>query len=251
VVFLGPSLALTQAQAILDATYLGPARQGDVYRALRKNHFDVVGLVDGYFHQSPSVWHKEILWAITQGVHVLGAASMGALRAAELDAFGMRGVGQIYASYQCGQFVLPLGRASAHESFEDDDEVALLHAPDEMNYLAATEPLVNIRATIAAAAQAGCLSVMQAQDLIKFAKGLHYSERTWSSINTRVDEKISDAASAKAFFNDCRVDLKADDARRLLREMGAINSPPPAAQFDFANTQGWADLVHACRQDSR
>ena len=64
---------------------------------------------------------------------------MGALRAAELDAFGMRGVGQIYASYRCGQFILPLGRTSAHESFEDDDEVALLHAPDDMNYLAATE----------------------------------------------------------------------------------------------------------------
>ena len=87
---------------------------------------------------------------------------------------------------------------------------------------------------------------MQAQDLIKFAKGLHYSERTWSSIDTRVDEEIADAARVKAFFKDCRVNLKTDDARSLLREMGAINSPPPAAQFHFENTQGWVDLVHAC-----
>ena len=40
-----------------------------------------IGIIDGYFQQVPSVWHKEILWAMAQGVHVFGSASMGALRA--------------------------------------------------------------------------------------------------------------------------------------------------------------------------
>ena len=46
-------------------------------------------IVDGSFQWTPAVWHKEILWAMGRGVHVFGAASMGALRAAELDGFGL------------------------------------------------------------------------------------------------------------------------------------------------------------------
>ena len=53
-----------------------------------------IGIIDGVFLDVASVWHREILWALSQGVHVFGAASMGALRAAELDGFGMRGVGR-------------------------------------------------------------------------------------------------------------------------------------------------------------
>jgi len=50
----------------------------------------------GYFEIVPTVWHKEILWAMDRGIHVYGGASIGALRAAELADFGMTGIGQIY-----------------------------------------------------------------------------------------------------------------------------------------------------------
>ena len=53
------------------------------------------------------------------GIHVYGAASIGALRAAELDAFGMRGIGRIYEDFREGVL-------------EDDDEVAVLHGPEEL-----------------------------------------------------------------------------------------------------------------------
>ena len=83
-VFLGPSLPLDQARAILDAIYLPPVQQGDLLRLLElKPRY--VGIIDGYFETVPAVWHKEILLAMSQGVHVFGAASMGALRAAELS----------------------------------------------------------------------------------------------------------------------------------------------------------------------
>ena len=39
---------------------------------------------------------------MAQGIHVFGAASIGALRAAELDAFGMRGIGRIYEDFRDG-----------------------------------------------------------------------------------------------------------------------------------------------------
>ena len=64
--------------------------------APRSSRPAVIGIIDGYFEIVPTVWHKEILWAMAQGIHVFGAASIGALRAAELDAFGMRGIGRIY-----------------------------------------------------------------------------------------------------------------------------------------------------------
>lgn len=58
------------------------------------------GIVDGSFHQTRAVRHKEILALIDAGVTVLGAASMGALRAAELDTYGMIGVGRVYDDFR-------------------------------------------------------------------------------------------------------------------------------------------------------
>src|SRR3546814_18975365 len=94
-VFAGPSLreALPPGFKLLP-----PAKQGDVFGVARSRPL-AIGLIDGYFEQAPAVWHKEILWALSQGIHVFGAASMGALRAAELQAYGMRGVGKIFARY--------------------------------------------------------------------------------------------------------------------------------------------------------
>ena len=69
-----------------------PGEAGDLYRAARGGA-RVIGLVDGVFEDRPTVWHKEILWALDRGVRVLGAASLGALRAAECAPFGMEGVG--------------------------------------------------------------------------------------------------------------------------------------------------------------
>jgi hypothetical protein len=66
-----------------------------------------------------------------QGVHVFGAASMGALRAAELAAFGLEGVGDIYEAFASG-------------ALEDDDEA-------EGGYRPLSEAMVNIRPTLQAA----------------------------------------------------------------------------------------------------
>ena len=109
-----------EAECLADATVLPPARQGDIYRAVRHYAPRAIGLIDGAFAEVRAVWHREILWALSQGVHVFGAASMGALRAVELAPFGMRGVGAVYQAYQTG--VWP----GFDELFEDDDEVAVL-----------------------------------------------------------------------------------------------------------------------------
>ena len=90
-VFLGPTLGWDEAaRCSTPSTSRRPLTV--TLHAVRRG-VRVIGLVDGVFERVPAVWHKEILFALSEGVHVYGAASMGALRAAELDTFGMRGVG--------------------------------------------------------------------------------------------------------------------------------------------------------------
>ena len=147
-VFIGPTLAADEARATWsDAVYLPPVRQGDVYRLVARGTPDAIGIVDGYFSHVPSVWHKEILHALSAGIPVYGAASMGALRAAELAQFGMVGVGRIFEAYRDG-VLEPFA-----EPFEDDDEVAVLHGPPELGYRALSEALINIRCTLARATE--------------------------------------------------------------------------------------------------
>ena len=115
IVFLGPSLERAAAEKILSAEYRPPAKRGDLLAAAGDGA-TIIGLIDGVFHQESAVAHREILAAIKQGVTVIGASSMGALRAAEMDTLGMVGIGEMYRMYKSGEL-------------ESDDEVALVFDP--------------------------------------------------------------------------------------------------------------------------
>src|SRR5262249_13383322 len=141
-----------------DAICLPPVAQGDVYRLVIQRP-SAVGIIDGYFSGAPSVWHKEILWAMAEGIPVFGSASMGALRAAELQGLGMRGMGRIFEAFRDGLL-------------EDDDEVGVVHGPAETGFVAASEPMVNIRASLARAESEGVVSASARRALEGFAKSL-------------------------------------------------------------------------------
>ena len=228
VVFLGPSLPLVEARAILDARYLPPARRGDILAAVRAHRPGTVALIDGYFEQVPSVWHKEILWALSQGIRVCGAASMGALRAAELSQFGMLGAGRVFEAYRTGRF------APFDDPFEDDDEVAVVHGPEGTGY-AATEALVDIRATLAAAEAAGILGPAERDALAAAAKALFYKRRRWAAV---LDGCVQ-ARTLRPWLREGRVRQKALDAALLL---GLIRDGLPEATlppFRFERTLLW------------
>jgi hypothetical protein len=143
-VFVGPTLRQAEVEAVIPgAVCLPPPAQGDVYRVAQRR-CEAIGIIDGYFSGAPSVWHKEILWALAERIPVFGSASMGALRAAELHTFGMRGVGRIFEAFRDGEV-------------EDDDEVAVVHGPAELGYLVLSEPMFNIRATLARAEAAAVI----------------------------------------------------------------------------------------------
>ncbi len=126
VIFAGPSLPPSVAAGFAGIEWRPPVRQGDIYLAALSSPA-IIGIIDGYFEIVPTVWHKEILWAMDQGIHVYGGASIGALRAAELADFGMTGIGQVYEQYRAGRLT-------------DDDEVAVLHGPEEVGYVQVTIP---------------------------------------------------------------------------------------------------------------
>src|SRR5262249_36970872 len=169
VIFAGPSLPPNARPDLgSDIDWRPPVRQGELYSAALDRPA-IIGVIDGYFEVTPTVWHKEILWAMAQGIHVFGSASIGALRAAELDTFGMKGIGRIYENFRDGVL-------------EDDDEVAVLHGPEELGYPALTEARVNLRATLGAARRAGAISSELAAELTTIAKALFYKERTYDAV---------------------------------------------------------------------
>jgi hypothetical protein len=248
VVFLGPTLPRAEAADLLPATCLPPARQGDIYRAVRTLRPEVVGLVDGRFLDTGAVWHREILWALSEGVHVFGAASMGALRAAELSPFGMRGVGQVFAAYRDGCWPGDPG------PFEDDDEVAVVHAPPELGGAALSDAMVDLRATLDAAAAAGVIAASDRRLLIEALKRKPFAER---SVATLLQDaaRFLDAATARhlaAWLPGNKVERKRLDAIEMLQAMAALLDTAPArfaADFVMQQPLFWRRFVAQCDAD--
>lgn len=202
IVFLGPTLKHSVAAELCDCEFRAPAGMGDITRTVSKNPAAII-LIDGVFEDQPSVWHKEILYALSKGIAVIGASSMGALRAAELSAFGMTGHGAIYNAFADG-------------SLNDDDEVAVVHGPSELNWQALSDAMVDIRDFVAQAVLSDVLSVEDSDRIIDHAKSQYFkcrsienslrsaleNRRTNTEIETITDWFVERGPRAKE--RDCR-----------------------------------------------
>jgi hypothetical protein len=200
-VFLGPSLRQEDARRILPANYYPPVRMGDVYR-LTTCGVRLIVIIDGVFHNTAPVWQREIVAALDNGITVVGSSSMGALRAVELESRGMIGLGTIVDWYRSGRI-------------EGDDEVALLHADGEYGYRPLSEPLVNVRASLEAAREAGVITVAQAGALESTMAALDHTRRD----HRRLLQSAACAAlpsstqtALRSFLAEAGADLKRSDA---------------------------------------
>ncbi|HEX4452283.1 MAG TPA: TfuA-like protein [Kofleriaceae bacterium] len=207
IIFTGPSLAIPGARP--------PAAVGDVLAAARERGVKRIAIIDGYFERMAAVWHKEILIALERGIAVYGAASMGALRAAELAPFGMIGVGAIYRDFAAGRLVA-------------DDEVAIAHLPAEAGYRAVSDALVNLRYGLAKAARARVISARTAKALVELARSRFYRERSWAQLVADGNVAKLPARELAALAAWPKPDRKADDARLLLKRLATdpIVRPP-------------------------
>lgn len=235
IVFLGPSLPLERAREVLDATYRPPARQGDVFRALAERPRGIV-LIDGVFEAVPSVWHHELRAALASGVFVLGASSMGALRAAELQRFGMKPIGRIAKAYAAGERI-------------DDADVVLLHGDADSGYRPFTVPLVNVQATLERAVTKRVLSPREARGLHRLAAETFYKERTWRGLLAGVPRwRAARRAEVLAWVRASAVDQKALDAvealqvARRLKDARAEERPRPLSLSSFVRRRRLVDV---------
>jgi hypothetical protein len=207
VIFTGPTIRKEEALPLLEAVYLPPARQGDVIGAIFRHMPDIIGIIDGASYPELEVWHREILYALENGVAVFGSSSTGALRAAELDIHGMQGVGRIYEEIR--------GRETV-----DADEVTCLHE-DRSPFRRLSEPMVNIRATLGEMRRKDLIDDRLLHQLLGTAKSIHYTKRTWQAIFDKAGsegaltaEKVRELLRRSA---SCNVDLARSDAILLLK----------------------------------
>lgn len=234
VVFVGPTISEVEGRRAAPALALDwrpPAAHGDLYLAARERPWGI-GLIDGYFDRVGAVWHKEILWALSHGVHVFGAASLGALRAAECAMFGMVGVGEVFEAFAAGDLT-------------DDDEVAVVHGPASSGYAKGSEAMVDLRWTLRAAVGQRIVSAETAAALGAFAKSLHYPERGYPLLlkkGARAGLPRPELDALAAWLPSGKVDQKQRDALALLAHIEAHRRDDPSpkrVRFTFQATAAW------------
>ena len=224
-IFAGPTLFRVPTPPGISR--YGPVAMGSVFRAVEAG-YRRVGIVDGYFGNTPSVWHKEILYAISQGVEVVGAASMGALRAAELCRFGMVGIGRIFRLFRMGLWT-------------DDDEVAVLHATAELGYCPLSDTMANIRFTLRKLRRIGIIPREFEAELLSRMKARHFSNRTREELGIEAAALIGRKGALRFIsnFERSNVDAKRDDALALIGYIGRARDARQPPQHAFQATGHW------------
>jgi hypothetical protein len=229
VLFAGPSIYGLDPD-LGDIELRLPARQGDVIAAVRDGAM-AIGLIDGYFGGAAAVWHKEILYALSLGVRVLGSSSMGALRAAECAAYGMEPVGEIADAYASGRL-------------DDDAAVALVHAPPEFGSQPMSEPLVDALATLAELERLGVVTMVEGVTLRRSAEAAFFGDRTAEIIAAGAGLSPERAVEVARLYRLHHVSLKQRDAQLLIEKLRAApdRREPLKRTWSFAVTPLWRQL---------
>ncbi|MFL6523685.1 MAG: TfuA-like protein [Nitrososphaera sp.] len=210
IIFLGPSLSHKKAREIFDADYRPPAKKGDFLRLAAD--FDVaemmVGFVDGVFLQDYPPTPIEVYHlARKKGVLLAGAASLGALRAVELENFGMVGIGKIFQLYKSGRL-------------NADDEVAVTFASED-DYQLQSESMIDIRYNLYLAHKSNVISEKAKRLLVKLAKETYFPHRKYTYIleeaKSRYPMLESEIDSFGSYIRSNRKSLKEMDAIRLVK----------------------------------
>jgi hypothetical protein len=206
IIYTGLSLSFNEAKEILDShddievIYKRPIKRGDLGQALKENP-DIIGIIDGVFHQNSSVGHKEILAVLDKGITVIGASSMGALRASEMDSLGMIGIGYVYEQYRTGKVA-------------SDDDVAVMLDSETLEAL--SEPLINMDYVFTNAVEENIITQNQKDELIKIAKSTFYPKRNYAQ--TLNDSNLDDETKDRLIsFIRQSVDIKKEDAKELIK----------------------------------
>ena len=224
VVYAGPTISHDEVGSVLpEARVRPPVARGDLFRE-EWTQDDTAVIIDGYFRERLSVGHKEILWLLNEGVQVVGSASMGALRATELNLYGMIGVGSVFDMYATGEI-------------DGDDEVAVQHGPGDLAYPAVTVAMVNIRYGCRKGAKTGLVPTAIGERIVDVAKARPFTHRTWADLHEALGlDYRNSLKTLEQMIGTGEWDLKRLDAMLALRAVGTLRTNAKAWAADVALT---------------
>jgi TfuA protein len=201
IVFYGPSIGEAAIRQLIEATHAPPVKRGDLAAA---GEYDVIVILDGEFGQSMSVSPKEILALLERGKTVIGASSMGALRASELDRHGMIGVGWVYDHFR-------------RSAVRRDADVALVYAPFDFKPM--TVPMVDVEYWMEQAVAARLIDDRERTLLVKTARKIFFAERTEERLMESLRRAVGAPTLAQvlAFSGGAIPNVKHADALEAVR----------------------------------
>lgn len=209
VVFGGPSLPKSIHSS--DVVIKPPAIFGD-FDPLVGTDRTIVVLLDGGFLQNGAITHFELGRLLRSGVTVIGAASVGALRAAELRSFGMIGLGTVYNAILQGIVT-------------DDAELAVGMCP--VTFKSLTIPLINLRRFLFRALSDG-ISAASVEAAWRIAAEVYFLERTPTLLLERWDAGLT--REICDYFSGCSLqswDIKVADASDAIQYAERISAGEP------------------------
>ena len=214
IIYLGPTLSREKAIKILDADYRDPAKKGDFLMLSRdSDEKKYVGFVDGVFlHDYPPSPIEVYHLATRKNIELIGASSLGALRAVELEKFGMKGIGKIFQLYKNG-------------IINADDEVAVTFVRE--NNILQSEAMIDIRFNLFLAYKKGIITNQTKKRIAKIAKNIYFPFRNYEDIIKLTQQQFpsiyNELESFRSYILKNRDSLKARDAIKLLKYLKTMS----------------------------
>ncbi|HET6208145.1 MAG TPA: TfuA-like protein [Terracidiphilus sp.] len=227
IIFAGPSISHQELAALTTADLAPPIRRGDIDRFADYGMFVII---DGEFGQSLSVSPKEILGLLRAGKTVIGASSMGALRASELDGCGMIGVGWVYEHF-------------ASAAVRRDDDVALAYSP--LDLCSVTVPVIEIEYWTTLLLERNLISAKDKKEICQVTRKIFYAERTESRL-TRELERTIGASRFKELLKHTSgtfPDIKHIDALRAVRLHRSFCDSSTSTEQPFKERNKWNQKI--------
>lgn len=213
IVYLGPTLRREEAVKILDADYRDPAKKGDFLMLSQdSDEKKYVGFIDGVFlHDYPPPPIEVYHLATRKNIELLGASSLGALRAVELEKFGMKGIGKIFELYKSG-------------IINADDEVAVTFVSG--SNILQSEAMIDIRFNLFLAYKKGIITNDTKKRFAKIAKGIYFPFRNYEDLINLTQQQYpsihDELENFRAYILQHRDSLKARDAVKLLKYLKTV-----------------------------
>lgn len=205
-IYTGLSLERRHVASILpNAIVAGPIERRQIHDDIAKG-VNVLGIVDGKFYQSLAVSPAELRDALRCGIRVYGSSSLGALRAVELERFGMIGCGEIFEHIR------------ATPAFRDDKLGQLFFDQKGAN---ATLPFIDLFFAVDALVAQKKLTKKIGDAVIAIYEDMYFEDRSWPELQRRLEHQFPKrewAPIVEAFGNTAQTQ-KRKDGMVLLRRI--------------------------------